>query len=200
MNQAEENIVPIASRAGRLSEAVQRVRARLDEEEAAKQSDGREHLSALLEELRDVASDVPHEHAGVFPLAVSLDQSKIIVDDLAFVDFDPDTGSYSFNRLHNEGVRLLMSSQDVASMADRIADYIAERIVERERPHMRQSGGVQASAYTPRSFPANDDNATSIASVSTRQGLGFWGGLFVFFLGGLCAATALFTYAWLAAG
>lgn len=189
MSEDTSNVVPIVSRAGRLADALQRARAREQSRlrDSLAAQEGR--LDALADELRAMADELPPGEAGRFALVPSENGERLAVDALSYVDLHPETLDYRLVRQQREGPSVIAEKADRDAMADSVADYIADRIVERE--------GLVAT------MPVADAAPTTI---STQQDPApqprsrFWPGFWLFVLGGLCSATALFTYAWLQAG
>ena len=184
MSDESSNVVPIVSRAGRLADALARARAREQGRvrDALAAREGR--LEALADELRIMADELPPGEAGRFSLIPTSHGDRLSVDAVSFVDLHPETSDYRLVRQRRDGPDVIAETQDRDAMADHVADYIADRIVEREGLAV-QSVVSSRTKETPSTSP---------------KGGGFWKGFWLFVLGGLCSATALFTYAWLAAG
>lgn len=185
MTQTADNetstVVPLVSRAGRLADALARTRARQETQsrEAFEQREGR--MAMLARELDAIAEELPEGETGQFEMVASHTGDRLVIDPLSYVDLDDDSNAYRLIRKRRDGEQTVLQSVDHEEMADGIAAYMAERIVERE--------GLAAPS------------AQVIQQVNTpapvvRKGLGFWGGFWLFILGGLCAAAGLFAYAW----
>ncbi|MFK7791492.1 MAG: hypothetical protein AB8B88_02360 [Devosiaceae bacterium] len=191
MSNDAPNVVPMVSRAGRLSDALTRARAREQSRARDALAVGEGQLQALADELRSMADELPDGEAGRFDLVAATSGDQIAIDGLSFVDVHPETGAYRLVRQRRDGPHIIAEHSDREAMADKVADYIADRIVERE-------GLVDARAAPVRSLPTNDSVAPNTETEAPRRS--FWPGFWLFVLGGVCAATALFTYAWLTAG
>ena len=185
MENHSTNIVPLVSRAGRLADALQRVRAREQSRarDALAARDGR--LQALAHELRALADELPAGEGDRFSLVASHMGDRLSVDSLSYVDLHPQTLDYRLVRHRRDGPETVLQSADRDAMADGVADYIAERIVERE------------GLIDPNGSPVA---GSSLAAEPVRPVMRFWPGFWLFVLGGLCTATALFVYAWLRVG
>jgi hypothetical protein len=189
MSEDTSNVVPIVSRAGRLADALQRARAREQSRlrDALAAQEGR--LDALADELRAMADELPSGEAGRFALVPSENGERLAIDTLSYVDLHPETQDYRLVRQQREGPSVIAEKADRDAMADSVADYIADRIVEREG----LVGTAPVAAAAPTTVSTQQDPAPQPRSR-------FWPGFGLFVLGGVCSATALFTYAWLQAG
>lgn len=189
MSEDTSNVVPIVSRAGRLADALQRARAREQSRlrDALAAQEGR--LDALADELRAMADELPSGEAGRFALVPSENGERLAIDTLSYVDLHPETLDYRLVRQQRDGPSVVAEKADREAMADSVADYIADRIVEREG----LVGTTPVSAAAPTTGSTQQEPAPQPRSR-------FWPGFWLFVLGGLCSATALFTYAWLQAG
>lgn len=189
MSEDKSNVVPIVSRAGRLADALKRARAREQSRlrDALAAQEGR--LDALADELRAMADELPSGEAGRFALVPSENGERLAIDTLSYVDLHPETLDYRLVRQQRDGPSVVAEKADRDAMADSVADYIADRIVEREG----LVGTTSVAAAAPTTASKQQDAAPQPRSR-------FWPGFWLFVLGGLCSATALFTYAWLQAG
>lgn len=189
MSEDTSNVVPIVSRAGRLADALQRARAREQSRlrDALAAQEGR--LDALADELRAMADELPSGEAGRFALMPSENGERLAIDTLSYVDLHPETLDYRLVRQQRDGPSVVAEKADREAMADSVADYIADRIVEREG----LVGTTPVADAAPTTASTQQDPAPQPRSR-------FWPGFWLFVLGGLCSATALFTYAWLQAG
>lgn len=180
-NSDDSTVVPMVSRAGRLADALARTRARQETQarEALEQREGR--MAMLARELDAIADELPEGEAGRFEMVASLTGDRLVIDPLSYVNLDDDSSDYRLIRQRRDGEQTVLQSADCEEMADGIAAYMAERIVERE------------GLGSPAAQLAQQANAPAPI---VRKGLGFWGGLWLFVLGGVCTAAALFVYAW----
>lgn len=183
MSDDSSNVVPIVSRAGRLADALARARVR-EQGRACYVLAAREgRLEALADDLRELADELPLGESSRFSLIPARDGDRLTVDSASFVDLHPETLDYRLVRERRDGPDVVAEASDRDTMADHVADYIADRIVERD--------GLTTQPVA---------KSTTSAQPAPRKSGGFWKGLWLFVLGGVCSATALFTYAWLAAG
>ena len=164
----------------------------------------RARLEMLADELRDVFAEVPAEN-DQFLLSMSTgSQPRLWIDVTAFVAVGRDRRTYRFLKDTRVGRTVLIESASVAEVADFVTDYVAERIIERERTiegdwvgkRIRRDRGVKRRA------DGLADNA-QIAEIATRRRFldnRAAGWVVAGFLGGiLIGAAALLIVAWVQA-
>ncbi len=201
MSEDGSNVVPMVSRAGRLADALQRVRAR-EQARARDAMAAREgRLEALADELRAMADELPSGEGDRFALVPSHNGERLTIDAQSYVDLHPESLDYRLVLQGHNGPDVITEKTEREAMADSVADYIAERIVQRE--------GLAGATQTPATSAAQPstpiattaaNSAPASAEAPQPQKSRFWVGFWWFVLGGVCSATALFTYAWLQAG
>lgn len=195
MSEDGSNVVPMVSRAGRLADALQRVRAR-EQARARDAMAAREgRLEALADDLRALADELPSGEGDRFALVPSHGGERLTIDAQSFVDLHPETLDYRLVRQGRDGPDVVAEKSEREAMADSVAEYIAERIVQRE--------GLDRAKATPAaslSQTAPTQAVSAPAEAQQPQKSRFWVGFWWFVLGGVCSTTALFTYAWLQAG
>lgn len=180
-NSKTSTVVPMVSRAGRLADALARTRARQVDQarEALELREGR--MAMLARELDAMADELPEGETSRFEMVASHTGDRLVIDPLSYVELDEASHDYRLIRQRRDGEHTVLQSADCEEMADGIAAYMAERIVERE--------GIALPT------PQLAEQANTPAPV-VRKGISFWGGFWLFVLGGICTATALFAYAW----
>jgi hypothetical protein len=195
MSEDGSNVVPMVSRAGRLADALQRVRAREQARarDAMAAHEGR--LEALADDLRALADELPSGEGDRFALVPSQNAERLTIDAQSFVDLHPETLDYRLVRQGRDGMDVIAENSEREAMADSVAEYIAERIVQREG-----LDGTRAAPAASLSQTAPTQAVSAPAEAPQPQKSRFWVGFWWFALGGVCSATALFTYAWLQAG
>ena len=93
----------------------------------------RTRLELLAQELEPVFADIP-EDAANFDLAISSGmQPRLWIDAVTHVTMGRDRRTYRFLRDTRLGRVVLAESSEIKPVADRVARYIAERLVERQR-------------------------------------------------------------------
>lgn len=119
-----------------LRDALRRARA-----EAAEQADAvielREAERARLEALRDALAPViadASEASDLFDVGITAgERPRLFIDMVAFVEMAHDRRTYRFQRDGRNGRRLVAENEKVEPMVQAVTDYVARRLVERER-------------------------------------------------------------------
>ncbi|MHA1518265.1 MAG: hypothetical protein ACTSYK_06625 [Alphaproteobacteria bacterium] len=148
---------PAANRS--LREAIRK--ARLEEAErleaTADTRDGEiARLELLNAELETVFAEIP-QNDDRFNLVLSPSRpARLWIDLFTYVAIDDSSGAYLFIRNSENGRRTLFSANNVAEMADRITNYMAQEIVRRERMEQalletapRQKAVIEAEGSGP---------------------------------------------------
>jgi len=189
-----------------LSEAVRRVRTA-----EAERSDvvvelrdaERARLEMLADELKSVFAEVPPEDEQfVFKVAGGT-PPRLWIDLTSFVVMGRDRRTYRFLKDTRLGRTVILETAKLPDMADTVTQYVAERIIERERAiegdwlvkrilrdettRRPESRAAVAAALTPAAEPA----ATPLAD---RRTLGWV--VAAFLLGLLAGVVGLLGYAW----
>lgn len=119
-----------------LTDALRRVRiAEADRSDVAAdlQEAERARLDILAEELRDVFAEVPAEDDQfIFKVATGT-QPRLWIDLTSFVVIGRDRRTYRFLKDTRLGRTIIVESTSVDDIADTVTNYIAERMIERER-------------------------------------------------------------------
>jgi len=93
----------------------------------------RARLEMLADELRAVFADVPaDDETFVFNLGPGT-PPRLWIDLTSFVVLAEDRRTYRFIKDSRLGRTIIRETDDLDAMADTVTDYVAERIVERER-------------------------------------------------------------------
>ncbi|ODR97134.1 hypothetical protein AUC70_12720 [Methyloceanibacter stevinii] len=162
-------------------------KARLEEaerlDEAADQRDGElARLDLLKAELEAVFAEIPN-HDDRFNLAlVPSRPARLWIDLFTYVTVEDGANAYLFMRNSENGRRTLFRSTNVAETADRITDYVAAQIVQRERTE----AGLTHAGVRSRSVPEEER-----PRVNTRMVV------MSFIVGLLTGAVGLFAAVWL---
>ena len=133
-------------------------RARLDDaERAAAIADLRSTEVVRLEILRDtlapVFDQVPDEAELFDQGLVPGEQPRLYVDILAFVEMGRDKRTYRFLQDARWGRRTLAETDDIQAIARAVTDYVARRLVEREKALAADGIGSAPPTRSARSEP-----------------------------------------------
>jgi hypothetical protein len=119
-----------------LSEAIRRVRTA-----EAERSDvvvelrdaERARLELLAEELQSVFADVPADNDTFLFTVAGGTPPRLWIDMTAFVAMGRDRRTYRFLKDTRIGRTVILETAEIGDMADCVTNYVAERIIERER-------------------------------------------------------------------
>lgn len=93
----------------------------------------RARLEILADELRGAFAEIPEEHEA-FSLSISGGTPpRLWIDMTSFVVMDRDRRTYRFLKDTRLGRTVILETAEIGDMADMIVNYVAERIIERER-------------------------------------------------------------------
>ena len=139
---------------------------------------------ALLEiALRPVIGQAPPD-VDMFDLALARgDHPRLFVDMIAFVDLAHDRRTYRFHQDTRNGRMLIAESQSVDAIAAAVANYVARRLIERERAlasDLRDAQAPespktpQAEANGPRAWPIAGGRARPLSPPAGEAVAGDW--------------------------
>lgn len=93
----------------------------------------RARLEMLADELRSVFAEIPEDN-DAFVLSISGGTpARLWIDMTSFVVMDRDRRTYRFLKDTRLGRTVIIESTELGDVADMITNYLAERIIERER-------------------------------------------------------------------
>jgi hypothetical protein len=114
-------------------------------------------LEMLEEAIRPVLVQVPEE-VDIFDPGISYgERPRLFIDMIGFVEMAHDKRVYRFQQDTRHGRALIAESERVERMVEAIADYIARRLVERERALASDSRREADGPVPGAAAPANDD-------------------------------------------
>jgi len=90
-------------------------------------------LELLYDELRPVFAEMPEQYDQFECALVPGDTPRLWLDMLAYVSMGADKRTYRLVQDRREGRHVLYESADAAEMADHVTEYLAHKIIERER-------------------------------------------------------------------
>ncbi len=152
----------------------------------------RTRLELLAQDLKPVIEAVPPQHDFIEHALTSGDNPRLWIDALAFVRMGRDRRTYEFVKDSRLGRIVLGSSESRELTGNLVAQYIAERILEREQ----QIEGDWVSLKAAQ--PDKAGEAAQLAAVTDQpaQKRSGWGKLLWFVLGGLVGAAGMVAWAW----
>lgn len=178
----------------RLSDAVRRVRI-AESERADAYADlhegDRARLELLAEELAGVFAELPADDAYFICKVAGSTPPRLWIDPTTHVVMARDRRSYRLLKDTRLGRLTLHESADLDDTADAVTDYIAERLIERER-----SMESDALLGKLRTVALDRDETGSAAGRSSDRGSTLIWALIVFLAGFAVGALGLVAYAW----
>jgi hypothetical protein len=119
-----------------LSDAIRRVRTaeaeRSDVVVELRDAD-RARLELLADELKSVFAEVPEDNETFLFSVAEGTPPRLWIDMTAFVAMARDRRTYRFLKDTRLGRSVILETADIADIADCVTNYVAERIIERER-------------------------------------------------------------------
>lgn len=165
----------------------------------------RARLELLAEELAEVFRAVPPE-ADFFAFSVSPgDNPRLWIDMTTHVAMGRDRRTYRFLKDTRLGRTVILETAELGAMADCVTDYVAERVIEREKAveagwlmsRFVRPSRVDALAPSPtRTRAESPQEGSEPAPVRSTRVPGF----VTFLAGTLVGAGGLILYAWLKTG
>lgn len=177
----------------RLSDAVRRVRIAESERSDAYadlHEGDRARLELLAEELVGVFSELPADDAYFICKVAGSTPPRLWIDPTTHVVMARDRRSYRLLKDTRLGRLTLNESADLDQTADAVTDYIAERLIERER-----SLESDALLGKLRTVALDRSGETAYEQASDRGSTLIWA-LIVFLAGFAVGALGLVAYAW----
>jgi hypothetical protein len=158
----------------------------------------RARLELLADELKEVFADVPADNESfLFTIAEGL-PPRLWIDMTAFVAMGRDRRTYRFLKDTRLGRTVILETHDIVAMADCVTNYVAERIIERERSIEGDWLVRRVKAEAPPKKSARQIIAAARPTLTDRRNLGW---VVAAFLGGmLLGLVALLAWAWVRVG
>ena len=149
----------------------------------------RTRLEMLARNLQSVFADVPDDNEQ-FEFALTMgDTPRLWIDMTSHIRMAGDKRQYEFVKDTRMGRTILATSADMVQIGQVVTDYVADKILERERAIEGEwiaMGGYQ--------FAEGVEEKTELESA--KSGSGLWSAIGWFLLGGILCAGALFAWAW----
>ena len=199
MSRTRDNVVPHA-KVRSLREAIRKVKfAEVERTDVGieLQESERARLELLCEELTDVFKEVPEDDDQFSFQIVPGNIPRLWIDITSHVAMGRDKRVYRFVKDTRLGRTVILETADLEDMADCITEYIAERVLERERTvegdwlskRLREAPREDQAAATPGA-------GAEAAPVPHVRGL--WAPFAAFAIGLLVGVVGLIGYAWFA--
>jgi hypothetical protein len=185
----------------RLSEAIRRVRTA-----EAERSDvvvelrdaERARLELLAEELQSVLADVPADNDTFLFTVAGGTPPRLWIDMTAFVAMARDRRTYRFLKDTRIGRTVILETADIGDMADCVTNYVAERIIERERA--LEGDWLLKRARQEKARPKKSGRKVIEAATSLEKSRNLGWIVAAFLFGILLCGVVLLGWAWVSVG
>lgn len=181
----------------RLSDAVRRMRI-AESERADAYADlhegDRARLMLLAEELQGVFAEIPADDTYFICQVAGSTPPRLWIDPTTHVVMARDRRSYRFVKDTRLGRLTLHESADLDAAADAVTDYIAERVVERERS--LESDALVEKLRTVALDRREDGGKPVTGNGTSDRGSALIWALIIFLAGFAVGALGLVAYAW----
>lgn len=198
MTKSRDNVVPHA-KVRSLREAIRKVRmAEVERTDVVVelQESERARLEILAEELQDVFQEVPEDDDQFSFQIVPGTPPRLWIDMTGHVAMGRDKRTYRFVKDTRLGRTVILETEDLDDMADCITEYIAERVLERER--------IIEGDWLAKRLRSKPDETPAVAGSAERTEppvpnvRGIWGPFAAFAIGLLVGIIGLVGFAWFA--
>lgn len=197
MTRTRDNVVPHA-KVRSLRDAIRKVKfsevERTDVVVELQESE-RARLEMLAEELQDVFKEVPEDDDQFSFQIVPGNLPRLWIDITSHVTMGRDKRVYRFVKDTRLGRTVILETPELDDMADCITEYIAERVLERER-------AVEGDWLSKRlREPARNEPAVNTVTGATPpvpNVHGLWGPFAAFAIGLMVGVIGLIGFAWFA--
>lgn len=161
----------------------------------------RARLEMLAEELKDVFSDVPADNDQFLFQVSTGSQPRLWIDMTSFVIVGRDRRTYRFLKDTRLGRTVIVESASIDDVADTVTNYVAERIIERERSLEGDWLSKRIRQEPTKRFDRPpEEGSFMVETPRARRGIDgrATGWIVAGFLGGiLIGVLALLVYAWI---
>ncbi|SDU30091.1 hypothetical protein [Stappia sp. ES.058] len=199
MSRSRDNVVPHA-KVRSLRDAIRKVKLaeveRTDVVVELKESE-RARLELLSEELQDVFKEVPEDDDQFSFQIVAGNLPRLWIDITSHVAMGRDKRVYRFIKDTRIGRTVILETPELEDMADCITEYIAERVLERERA-VEGDWLTNRLREAPRADTSHDSDHGAPAKAPVPSVRGLWAPFAAFAIGLLVGAVGLVGYAWFA--
>ena len=149
-------------------------------------------LEMLEEELRPVVADVPQDVDMVDMGLVPGERPRLFIDMIAFVEMARDRRTYRFVQATRYGRVVLAESERLDPIVSAVVDYLARRLIEREKTLAGDTTLKQAARVYAQDARAGEQKKARKPKSAARHGdAGFLGRSFAFLIE-LLGSTLLF--------
>ncbi len=200
MSENIDNVVP-HSRVRSLREAMRKVRVASAERTdviVELQETEKARLEILLEELSEVIKEIPDDDEQFALQVVPGNPPRLWVDLTSHVVMGRDRRTYRFIKDTRLGRTVILETDEAGPVADCITEYIAERIIERERA-LESDWLLKRLGQDAEKAMAEAEERKKAESAEAERALPagtYWTAIGTFFVGLALGIGGLIAYAW----
>lgn len=194
MAEQEIDAKQIEAKVHDLKEAMERVRhaqAERDDVVVEMKQAARARLELLAQDLQPLMNQIPGDDERFDFALTDGETPRLWIDMTTHVRMGRDRRVYEFVKDTRLGRAILAATDERPRMARAVAEYVAERVLERERS---LEGDWQAMKAWD--FERNRERREPEPEPATREAASGWLHLFTFLLGAAAGAVALVAWAW----
>ena len=193
MNDVELDAKQIEKKVSDLAEAMERVRddeaTRSDVVVDMKQA-SQARLELLAQDLQPVFQDVPEDNEQFEFALTNGENARLWIDMTSFVRMGRDRRVYEFVKDTRMGREMLGESDDRERMAKIVTNYVAQRVLERERM-------IEGDWISMRNYDfGGQENPEPVHAASSGTSKTLWSLLGWFVIGLIGGAAAMLAWAW----
>lgn len=192
MSEIELDAKQIEKKVSDLAEAMDRVRndqATRDDVVVEMKQAGHARLELLAKELQPVFMEIPEDHDQFEFALTNGENARLWIDMTSFVRMGRDRRVYEFVKDTRLGRSMLGETDDREKMARIVTNYVAERMLERERM-------IEGEWVAMRNYDFDAEPEEESAEAPARRSSGFWPVVGWLLLGMLAGAAGMVLWAW----
>ncbi|MCF6320775.1 MAG: hypothetical protein L3J32_03295 [Rhizobiaceae bacterium] len=175
-----------------LSKSIENMKSRFadrDDVVVELQQSQRTRLEMLARDLQPMFEQVPDDNDQFEFALTSGETPRLWVDMSAHVRMASDRRQYELVKDTRIGRTILGSTSDMSQMGQIVTDYVANKILERER--LIEGEWISMSGYN---FGDEEENNEAVVQPSPKRGI--WSATAWFITGAVISVGALFAWAW----
>jgi len=193
MSEAQDNVVP-HTRVRSLRDAIRKVQ--LGEVERSDvvvelQDTERARLEMLADELKDVFKEIPEDDDQFTLQVVSGSAPRFWIDVTSHISIGGDRQTYRFLKDTRLGRVIILETPSLDDMADCVTEYIAERILEREK-------AMEGDWFNNRLRQVSSESGHQAQAARAGAHASWPGVLAGFLIGAAAGMVSLIAFAWFA--
>lgn len=192
MSDVELDAKQIEKKVSDLAEAMDRVKndqATRDDVVVEMKQASHARLELLAKELQPVFNDIPEDNDQFEFALTNGENARLWIDMTSFVRMGRDRRVYEFVKDTRLGRQMMGETDDKSKMAKWVTEYIAERMLERERM-------IEGDWVAMKTYRFEDEEPSEPAQDQAEEQGGFWSVVLWLLIGLAAGAAAMVAWAW----